>query len=88
MSKVVMILLLFCCCDLTRCYRLLYVVFFTLRKGISGEYTLYLIQASSNSIHLGLGKHPYISHFYIQTHLTEPTKRSPRGACLRGTMNF
>ena len=56
MSKVVMTLLLFCRqspCDLTRYYRNLYFVFFTLPKGFnSGEYTFHSIQAPSNSIHL------------------------------------
>ena len=69
MSKVVMILLLFCrqspCCDLTRCYRLLYFVLFTLRKEISGEYTLYSMHVPSNSIHLALGKYPHIFHCYM-----------------------
>ena len=66
-----MILLLFCrqspCCDLTRCYRLLYFVFFTLPKGFnSGEYTFYSIQAPSNSIHHVLGKYPHILRSFPQ----------------------
>ena len=74
MSKVVMILLLFCrqspCCDLTRCYMLLHFVFFTLRKGISGKYIFYSMHLPSNSIHLILGKYSHTFHFYIQTHLS------------------
>ena len=78
MSDAVMIHLLFCrqspCCDLTRCYRLLYFVYFTLRKRISGEYTFDLIHAFSKRIRLVLGKYHHLLiyfYFYIQTHFIE-----------------